>query len=288
MATNNGINNNLASCTGLNLATGVTGNLDVIHLNNGLGAGSSSYWRGDGVWAALPTLSENVQRFTSGSGTYIPTSGTRFIIVEMCGGGGGSGGTSVSASLGSVRVAAPGGAGNYLKFAMTSAQIGASLSYSVGVAGTAGASTPTNGGNGGDTIFGNWTAAGGVGSAANSSNVGSQSVTNNNNTTGTGNLILNIQGMSWQSYANNVGATVMAWGLHPGGQNPLNTLGSTYTGLANVSGSGATSLFGNATQGAGAGGAGRGTYAQSTGAATATPGSVGSVGIIIVTEFLII
>ena len=60
--------------------------------------------------------------------------------------------------------------------------------------------------------------------------------------------------MAWQSYANNVGATVMAWGLHPGGQNPLNTLGSTYTGLTNVSGSGATSLFGNATQGAGAGG----------------------------------
>ncbi|KTD29660.1 hypothetical protein [Legionella maceachernii] len=235
----------------------------------------------------IDKFSMNVVRYaTVQSGTYIPTTSMKYIIVEMCGSGGGSGGTSLTASSGAIRVAAPGGAGNYLKFMMTAAQVGSSLSYSLGSGGTAGASTPTNGGNGGDAVFGNWTAAGGVGSALNSTNVGSQTVTNNTNTIGTGVLILSIQSMSWSSYANNVGATVMAWGLSPGGSNPLNTAGSTYTGLLNVSGSGASSLFGSSTQGPGSGGQGRGSYNQSTGAVINTAGAAGSVGIIIVTEFI--
>lgn len=133
---------------------------------------------------ALPDAFQNVvqQQFTA-TGTYTPTTGMVYCIIEVIGGGGGGGGGSGATAGGS-----GGGAGAYSRSRKTAANIGASQAVTIGAGGAGGASTANgsaggassvgvlvtaNGGSGGSAGNGTNGASGGVGGTAGTGDVAS-------------------------------------------------------------------------------------------------------------------
>lgn len=95
----------------------------------------------------------NVQRVTAtGAGTYTPTAGMQYVIVQAQAGGGGGGGAATS-GVGEGAGANGGGGGGYTEALFTAADIGASKAYSVGAGGAGGAAGLNAGTTGGNTTF---------------------------------------------------------------------------------------------------------------------------------------
>lgn len=211
----------------------------------------------------------NVQIFTS-SGTYTPTTGMQYVVVEMVGGGGAGGGT---ASTSSVQFASAGGAsgGEYGRGVFSAATIGASQTVTIGAAGTPGGAGANNGGNGGTTSLGALlTAIGGTGGTGRTAQgTGSSTAGPAGGTGGTGGSF-HIPGNP-----GGAGSCAFAASIVWGGNGGNSFFGSG--GLSIVSGAGV------AGTGYGAGGGG-----SSAGASTsAFAGGAGTAGIIVVTEYVI-
>lgn len=113
---------------------------------------------GSGAGGGISVL--NVQSFST-SGTYTPTSGMVYALVQMVGAGGGAGGASVDGGD-TAPCSSGGGGGMYAQRLLDAATIGASQSVTIGAAGTGG-SGQADGVDGGSTSFGAiLTVAGGV------------------------------------------------------------------------------------------------------------------------------
>ena len=152
------------------------------------------------TWASSSGIATVTGQIVTATGafTYTPTASMKYVIVELLGAGGGSGG--VDGNLSGPASSGTGGAGAYAKFILTAAQVGASLTGSVGAGGAGGAAGANNGSAGGNTTLATtaaWTAAGGAlglgttGTTTPNPILGGSGGTN---TTGTGTILVNMPG----------------------------------------------------------------------------------------------
>jgi hypothetical protein len=200
------------------------------------------------------------------SGTYTPTTGMVYCVMECVGGGGGGGGTAI-AGASTLSIGGGGGGGAYSRTVSTAAAVGASQTVTIGAAGTAGSAGNNNGGAGGNTSVGSICVANGGG--AGSGNDG----TNN----GTGGGSAGSGGTGTVQIAGEAGtARNSSTAVQPRGGGGNSTLGYGAKENSTVG----TGLSGS---GYGAGGGGGVSYNGTAAAA----GAAGTAGYVLITEYVI-
>ena len=212
----------------------------------------------------------NIQTFVA-SGTYTPTAGTKYCIVELLGGGGGGGGAVQSITTGS-SAAGGGGAGGYIRKLYPVATI-TGLSITVGGGGAGGTAGTNTGTTGGASVLGVLLQSNGGSGGLGGANV---LVTNETNTAGgSGGAAaggdLNIPGSPGLA-----GYAFGGWIICGIGANSIYGNGGAAGGI------GSTGSVGVAATGFGAGGSG----ATSRGTSISVAGGNGSGGIVIITEYI--
>jgi hypothetical protein len=236
------------------------------------------------TWSNNPPITKvNTQIFTAtGAFTYTPTAGTVFAEVVLVGAGAASGGVSTSAST--IAGGGGGGGGAVARFLLTSAQIGSSLTGSVGTGGTTGTAGNHPGNNGGNTTLATtsgWTAGGGTGGGG-MAGVSTTGVTAGGTggsggtvTTGTGTLIASIPGKTGGTgvvYVPGAGSAAC----------PTGGVGGDSPGY----GSGATSTYVSGTGSAGSGYGSGASGATNINGNTTAAGTAGQNGVAIFIEYI--
>lgn len=218
---------------------------------------------------AMRALSVVNQVFT-GSGTYTPTSGMVYCIIQAIGGGGGGGGAAATTGA-EFAAGGGGGSGEYAVGAFSASTIGASQSVTIGAAGAA--NSGAAGGNGGNTSVGSTliSANGGTGgtvTGATSSGAACAGVAG-----GTGGTGGDYRTPGQPGHSAFASPALTAWSGF-GGSSQLGAGGVEIQGVNGT---------GNAGVGYGAGGSG----AVNATSQSARSGGAGTAGIVVVTEYVI-
>jgi hypothetical protein len=213
----------------------------------------------------------NIETFYA-SGTYTPTRGMAYAIVECLGGGGAGGGVTYTASASYSSVGGGGGSGGYINFVATASQIGSSQVITIGSGGVA--VSGAGGGNGGNTTFGS---LGGNGGGIVITNVSYGQAGSGAGGTATGSGISSMFSFNGQRGQNGFVAPAVNIALPGAG-------GSTIMGAGGMLGASYVVLPGNSGSGYGSGGSGA-VQPFATGGVNQAGGN-GANGIIIITEFL--
>lgn len=210
------------------------------------------------------------QPFT-GSGTYTPTTGMAYAIIECVGSGGGGGGTT--GTVNNLFTAGGGGGGSYSRVVVTAATVGASQSVTVGNAGTGGSTGSNNGTAGGDVSVGTLCVGKG-GSAGGFSAAGTFGIGGAGGVAGTGDFTFPGQAGAPGIIGAST-ASIFATGGNGGG---------SYFGAGGIQSTPVSAASSNGVAGSnyGAGGSG----GQSHNIGTTSAGGNGSKGAVFITEFV--